>query len=183
MGALAAAGGVGGPVVGGAAGGGDVDERGQGRRTEDDRGGSPDDGLPAPGAPDGHGAAQLVERVGGGFELAHGAAQQAAQRLFVEAALGTRPAAGPHTLVVAEPVAEPVPDPLLEGAPEGVTEAAVRIPAVAPVAGVSLRKVVAHTGASIATRSAAMPREPYALTEPSESPRVSATWASVMSAK
>ncbi|CAM5714728.1 hypothetical protein STENM223S_10828 [Streptomyces tendae] len=42
---------------------------------------------------------------------------------------------------------------------------------------------VAHDDASMASRSAAMPREPYALTEPSEMPSVSATWASVMSAK
>ena len=43
--------------------------------------------------------------------------------------------------------------------------------------------VRAHAGASMATRSAAMPREPYAFTEPSDMPSVSATWASVMSAK
>ncbi|CAM5718836.1 hypothetical protein SMICM304S_05401 [Streptomyces microflavus] len=43
--------------------------------------------------------------------------------------------------------------------------------------------VPAHAWASITTRSAAIPREPYALTEPSEIPSVSATWASVMSAK
>ncbi len=42
---------------------------------------------------------------------------------------------------------------------------------------------VDHADASMASRSAAMPREPYALTEPSEMPSVSATWASVMSAK
>ena len=53
---------------------------------------------------------------------------------------------------------------------------------VAPVGSVALA-VRAHAGASMATRSAAMPREPYALTEPSDMPRVSATWASVMSAK
>jgi hypothetical protein len=33
----------------------------------------------------------------------------------------------------------------------------------------------AHFVASMATRSAAIPREPYALTEPRETPRVSAT--------
>ncbi len=42
---------------------------------------------------------------------------------------------------------------------------------------------VAHAGASMATLSAAIPREPYALTEPRDMPSVSATWASVMSAK
>lgn len=42
---------------------------------------------------------------------------------------------------------------------------------------------VAHTGSSMAMRSAAIPREPYAFTEPSDTPSVSATWASVMSAK
>ncbi len=40
-----------------------------------------------------------------------------------------------------------------------------------------------HAWASITARSAAIPREPYALTEPREIPSVSATWASVMSAK
>lgn len=47
------------------------------------------------------------------------------------------------------------------------------------------RCVVVHhdCAASIATRSAAMPRDPYAFTEPSDIPSVSATWASVMSAK
>ncbi len=43
--------------------------------------------------------------------------------------------------------------------------------------------VCGHAVASIATRSAARPREPYAFTEPSDIPSVSATWASVMSAK
>ncbi len=43
--------------------------------------------------------------------------------------------------------------------------------------------VVAHAGSSMAIRSAAIPREPYAFTEPSDTPSVSATWASVMSAK
>ncbi len=41
----------------------------------------------------------------------------------------------------------------------------------------------AHTGSSMAMRSAAIPREPYAFTEPNEMPRASATWASVMSEK
>ena len=49
--------------------------------------------------------------------------------------------------------------------------------------GTPLLVVPAHAGASMATRSAAMPREPYAFTEPSDMPSVSATWASVMSAK
>ena len=43
--------------------------------------------------------------------------------------------------------------------------------------------LVAHAGSSMAIRSAAIPREPYAFTEPSDTPSVSATWASVMSAK
>ena len=43
--------------------------------------------------------------------------------------------------------------------------------------------LVAHAGSSMAMRSAAIPREPYAFTEPSDMPSVSATWASVMSAK
>lgn len=43
--------------------------------------------------------------------------------------------------------------------------------------------LVAHAGSSMAIRSAAIPREPYAFTEPSDMPSVSATWASVMSAK
>ncbi|GAQ69134.1 hypothetical protein T45_00856 [Streptomyces turgidiscabies] len=41
----------------------------------------------------------------------------------------------------------------------------------------------AHAGSSMAMRSAAMPREPYAFTEPSDMPSVSATCASVMSEK
>lgn len=41
----------------------------------------------------------------------------------------------------------------------------------------------AHACASIVTRSAAMPLDPYAFTEPSDIPSVSATWASVMSEK
>lgn len=49
--------------------------------------------------------------------------------------------------------------------------------------GASPLLVLTHAGASMAIRSAAIPREPYALTDPSDIPRVSATWASVMSAK
>ncbi len=41
--------------------------------------------------------------------------------------------------------------------------------------------LLGHCPASIRTRSAAIPRDPYAFTEPSEMPRVSATCASVMS--
>lgn len=41
----------------------------------------------------------------------------------------------------------------------------------------------AHAVASMAIRSAAMPREPYAFTEPRDMPSVSETCASVMSAK
>ena len=48
---------------------------------------------------------------------------------------------------------------------------------------VRAERLATHAGASIATRSAAMPRDPYALTEPSDMPSVSATCASVMSAK
>ncbi len=59
--------------------------------------------------------------------------------------------------------------------------------ATAPLAGAPvgpvIASVLAHAGASMAIRSAAIPREPYALTEPSEMPSVSATCASVMSAK
>ncbi len=54
---------------------------------------------------------------------------------------------------------------------------------ILPVGPTRPRVLVVHAGASMATRSAAIPREPYALTEPSDIPRVSATCASVMSAK
>lgn len=58
-----------------------------------------------------------------------------------------------------------------------VSRRVILVPVLVLVAG------PAHVWASITTRSAAIPREPYALTEPSETPSVSATWASVMSAK
>lgn len=59
------------------------------------------------------------------------------------------------------------------------------LPRIVPVAfvRVAVLGVLVHVRAPMAIRSAAMPREPYALTEPSDMPRVSATWASVMSAK
>lgn len=71
---------------------------------------------------------------------------------------------------------------VVPASPGGTPLGVELIPPVAPVGSVVLA-VRAHADASMATRSAAMPREPYALTEPSDMPRVSATWASVMSAK
>lgn len=56
----------------------------------------------------------------------------------------------------------------------------LRVPAVTVA---PLGAARAHDVLPIATRRAAMPREPYALTEPTDMPRVSAAWASVMSAK
>lgn len=58
--------------------------------------------------------------------------------------------------------------------------AQVPVPVLAPVIVVV---TPTHACASITTRSAAMPREPYAFTEPRDIPSVSATCASVMSAK
>lgn len=71
---------------------------------------------------------------------------------------------------------------LVPAPPGGTPPGAELVPTVLPV-GAVVPAVRAHAGASMATRSAAMPREPYAFTEPSDMPSVSATWASVMSAK
>ncbi|SFN60019.1 hypothetical protein SAMN04487980_102593 [Streptomyces sp. cf124] len=71
---------------------------------------------------------------------------------------------------------------LVPAPPGGAPPGAELVPTVLPV-GAVVPAVRAHAGASMATRSAAMPREPYAFTEPSDMPSVSATWASVMSAK
>ncbi|GAA3099919.1 hypothetical protein GCM10017687_08700 [Streptomyces echinatus] len=51
----------------------------------------------------------------------------------------------------------------------GVVLTGVTVKGIAPFG------VGAHAGASMATRKAAMPREPYAFTEPRDMPSVSAT--------
>lgn len=73
---------------------------------------------------------------------------------------------------------------LVHGCVSSLLRLLLFIPLVSPVGGLApLGAARAHDVLPIATRRAAMPREPYALTEPTDMPSVSAAWASVMSAK
>lgn len=159
------------------------------------RRGHADDRLPLAGAARGDGPAQVVQGAGTRLDVVDRRVQQPAQGQFV----GVEPVQAVDSvepfgaLVVGAVVHSSVPSVrwrvLVPVAPRrlvpgvglvsfmGVALLGVAVTGAAPFG------VVAHAGASMATRSAAMPREPYAFTEPSDMPRVSATWASVMSAK
>lgn len=147
-----------------------------GRADEERGGGHADECLALAGPAGGHRAAQMLQRAVGGFDLLDRLVQQPAQRQFVRAeAFGAQFG---RALFVG----------LSVGAVVHSSVPSVRLPVLvlrAPflVTALCVLVVLAHAGASMATRSAAMPREPYALTEPSDIPRVSATCASVMSAK
>lgn len=188
-------------------------ESGDGGADQQRRRGRADDGLPPAGAPGGHRALEMLQGPVGGFEVPHGAAQHPAQDDLVQLAVtGAEPApdapeeVGQRTggfggvsrvgglggaalvrlsgrALLARTIRSVrllrigVRSLLRPVVHNSVSRRVVLVPVLVPVAG------PAHVWASITTRSAAIPREPYALTEPSETPSVSATCASVMSAK
>lgn len=129
-------------------GDGGADQHHRGRRT--------DQRLPFAGAPRGYRPSQVVEGSVGGLEVLHGPLQQPPQGNFVPAE------ASEAAQLIFRPVVH-------NSVPSPVVKRPVRPVPLKPV------PVPAHAVASMATRSAAMPREPYAFTEPREIPSVSAT--------
>lgn len=138
-----------------------MDEGGDGGADQQRRGRHTDERLPLPGAPRGNRTAQMVEGAVRGLEVLYRSLQHPAQGHFVPAKTLSGSLTEAAQLIFRPVVHNFVSSP--------VVKRPVRPVPLKPV------PVPAHAVASMATRSAAMPREPYAFTEPSDIPSVSAT--------
>ena len=158
-----------------------------GRRRADER-------LPTVRPARGNGPLEVVEGVGGRLKITHAVAQQLSKGLLSGVHRGAAPGLGGGGVRVDSEVRRRAAvRPRLRlrtrlGFDPGFGLAAhspltVRFGLVLPPVTARAVQTLTHDAASIAVRSAAMPRDPYAFTEPRESPSTLATCASVMSAK
>ncbi|CAM5573282.1 hypothetical protein STANM309S_01892 [Streptomyces tanashiensis] len=131
----------------------------------------------------GHGTAQVLQRAEGGLHAAHGVLEEPPQRELVVALSG--PGLDVHHALSTQLVTF-IQEPWFLGGGAVLARRLARRLGGMPLGDVVAvtvlvghcrpRRVPRSCRRSIATRSAAMPREPYAFTDPRDMPSVSATW-------